>query len=165
MKGPKVLAITAFVVCIFPLSGAALADGDVPPANPDTFLKIDGVRGTAQDSAHQGWFELTYWGWVSPVKGGVPKVACHTHEAKFSAAPNTPAELRLKQMCDTRTHLPTLTVDVKGTRHVLQNVSFRMCEGQFIGGSMLKVFTIYFDACVTHRGVVPEPVARLNINP
>ncbi|HEY8133162.1 MAG TPA: hypothetical protein VII12_14875, partial [Thermoanaerobaculia bacterium] len=94
MKGLKVLALTALFVWALPLIGAV-----------DSFLKIDGVQGTAQDSAHQGWFELTYWGWVSPVKGGVPKVACHTHEAKFSAAPNTPAELRLKQMCDTRTHL------------------------------------------------------------
>ena len=155
MKTTRIAILITVALCAVPLFAAAV----------DMFLKIDGVQGTAQDSAHQGWFELTSWSWISPVQGATPKIACHVHQAKFSAAANTPAELRLKQMCDAHAHLPILTVDIKGQRHALQNVSFRTCEGQFLGGGVLKQFTIYFDSCATHRGVVPGPMTYLNIKP
>ncbi len=149
MRILKALVLAAVAICALPLFAAV-----------DTFLKIEGVQGAAQDSAHQGWFELTNWMWVSPKPNAVPKVACNVHEAKFAAVPNSPAELRLKHMCDAHERFPMLTVDIKGQRHVLQNVAFRTCEGNAISNAVLKNFTIYFDRCSTHGGIAPlSPVS------
>jgi hypothetical protein len=145
MKTTRIAVLITVALCAMPLFAAAV----------DMFLKIDGVQGTAQDSAHKGWFELTSWSWTLPNPAAVPKTICSVHEAKFAAAINTPAELRLKQICDAHARLPQLMVDIKGQRHTLQNVAFRTCEGQALGASMSKVFTIYFDRCATHSRLTP----------
>ena len=149
----RAIVVFLLILCAAPLFAAV-----------DMFLKIDGVNGTSVDSAHRGWFEVTNWTWAPFQGGSVPKVVCSQHEAKFSATPNSPAELRLKQMCDTRTRFATLTVDIKGQRHVLQNVAFKLCEGSMIGNSMSKVFTIHFDRCTMHGGPSPVPVPYPNMS-
>ena len=105
----------------------------------DMFVKIDRVNGTAADSAHQGWFEVTNWTWAPS-------------QAKFSAMPSS--ESKLKQMCNAHARAATMTVDIKGQRHTLHNVAFRTCEA--------KTLTIYFERRVP-GGPSPIPIPYPNL--
>jgi type VI secretion system Hcp family effector len=48
----------------------------------DVYLQIDGIKGESQDSAHQGWIELTsaHWGVVQPRSATVSTGGGHTAE-------------------------------------------------------------------------------------
>ena len=46
----------------------------------DAYLQIDGIKGESQDSAHQGWIELTlaHWGVAQPMSSTVSTAGGHT---------------------------------------------------------------------------------------
>lgn len=48
----------------------------------DAYLQIDGIKGESQDSAHQGWIELTSaeWGVVQPKSATSSTAGGHTAE-------------------------------------------------------------------------------------
>jgi type VI secretion system secreted protein Hcp len=48
----------------------------------DVYLQIDGIKGESQDSAHQGWIELSsaQWGVVQPRSASVSTGGGHTAE-------------------------------------------------------------------------------------
>lgn len=48
----------------------------------DVYLQIEGIKGESQDSAHQGWIELTsaHWGVVQPRSATVSTGGGHTAE-------------------------------------------------------------------------------------
>ena len=158
MKGLRTLALLALAVCALPLFGANNA-----------YLKIDGLKG-GSSPGHEGWIELMSFGWgVSnqrPTATGAA-AACATNEAKFSvnfpplsqANPLPGAlQLGLTAMCINHKQSPTMTVDVNGQQHVLQNASIESCQDT-TGG---KTFTLHFTRCLTHAGGV---MAAANVHP
>jgi type VI secretion system secreted protein Hcp len=48
----------------------------------DAYLQIDGIKGESQDSAHQGWIELTsaHWGVIQPRNATASTGGGHTAE-------------------------------------------------------------------------------------
>jgi hypothetical protein len=51
----------------------------------DVYLQIDGIKGESQDSAHQGWIELTsaHWGVLQPRSATASTAGGHSVACAF----------------------------------------------------------------------------------
>jgi hypothetical protein len=142
----KRLGFTAVILAIalstFPLFAAV-----------DMFLKLDRVPGESAQPGHAGWFEISSFGWgVS--QPGMPSTnrgpACaSSHSLSFTR--KGPAAERLMMLCRQHAQMPSLTVDIGGERHMLQNVSFGQCNAeQAGGGNAFESYSLNFGRCATH---------------
>jgi type VI protein secretion system component Hcp len=163
MKGPRVLALIVLLVCALPLFGAV-----------DAFLKIDGFDSGLKYPGHEGWIYLTSWSWgVSNQRPGatVPAAACATNDAKFGVHVATVSEgnlmpshvdIRLEDLVMTHKQLPSVTVEINGQRHVLQNVTFNSFQKLGQGN---RAGALNFRDCATHGGAVVAAMVNPNVHP
>lgn len=116
----------------------------------DMFLKIDGVPGESAQPGHAGWFEISSFGWGVSQPGANRGPACATsHSLSFTR--KGPAAERLMMLCRQHAQMPSLTVDIGGERHMLQNVSFGQCNAeQAGGGNAFESYSLNFGRCATH---------------
>ena len=164
MKGPRVLVLIVLLVCALPLFGAV-----------DAFLKIDGFDSGLKYPGHEGWIYLTSWSWgVSNQRPGatVPAAACATNDAKFGVHIATvlesnnlmpsPVALELQDLVMTHKQLPSVTVEINGQRHVLQNVTFNSFQSLDQGN---HAGALNFRGCATHGGAVAAAMVNPNVHP
>jgi len=148
---------------VLPLVVAAFTAVPVFAAAVDYFLKIDGVAGESTAGGHGGWLELSSFSWgvsravpaVQNTIGGTP--ACSLPGVhSFTFTRRGKASPRLEQMCASHAAVPSVTLEVQGQRHLLQNVSFAQCRSQAMAdGSVTETLTLNFSRCATHAMLVP----------
>jgi hypothetical protein len=66
-------------------------------------------------------------------------------------------------LCRQHAQLPSLTVDINGERHLLQNVSFAQCTSQQAGGgNAFESYSLNFARCATHANALAP---RVDVRP
>jgi type VI secretion system secreted protein Hcp len=143
----KVL-ISLAVLCFAALAAA--------PTAVESYLKIDGVKGDSRAPGHDDWFQLASFSWgvhQATAAGARTGPACMAGAGggTLSFTRKGPASPNLKQLCAQHALVPSLTVEVAGERHLLQNVSFVQCQSQAIGGNdVLESVSLNYGRCATH---------------
>ena len=144
MKGLKVLALGALVLCSVPRYAAA-----------EISLKAGDIQVVLSSFT---------WGLGIAAATNGPAMACATHEAKFSLVPlsqnnplPSPSELAVMGLCASHKTEPAMTVEINGQKHVLQNASITSCPN--------NVFTLHFERCVTHSGGALASMVNPNVHP
>ena len=123
----------------------------------DMFLKFDTIPGESTQPGHTGWFEISSFSWGASQTGP----ACASSHTLSFTRKGTAAE-RLTQLCKQRAQLPTLTIDLGGERHTLQNVAFVRCTSQPVsGGNAFESYSLNFARCATHAGAAQKVDVRL----
>jgi len=124
----------------------------------DMFLKFDTIPGESTQPGHTGWFEISSFSWGASQPG--PAACATSHTLNFTR--KGPASERLTQLCKQRAQLPTLTIDLGGERHMLQNVAFVQCTSQPVGGgNAFESYALNFGRCATHASALaPNAVAH-----
>jgi len=118
----------------------------------DMFLKLDGVPGESTQPGHAGWFEISSFSWGASQPGAAPACAS-SHSLGFTRKGQ--AAERLTMMCRQHAQMPSLTVDIGGERHMLQNVAFVQCTSEPAGGgNAFESFTLNFGRCATHANAM-----------
>ena len=140
MKRLTVLFLAALLA--LPLLGAS-----------DIFLKFDAIPGDATQPGHAGWFEISSFSWGSSQPGG--QACANTHTLSFTR--KGPLSERLTQLCKQHAQMPTMTVDIGGERHMLQNVAFAQCTSEPAGGgNAFESYTLNFGRCATHANAAMQ---------
>jgi type VI secretion system secreted protein Hcp len=141
MKTKAMILTAALLVASLPLFAAY-----------DAFMKIDSVPGESTSPAHTGWIDLTSFSWgVAPGSGGGVQ-GCAGHAFVITKRIDK-ASPRLTQMALTGNHIPNLTLDLGGQRHLLQDVMITSVpqQGSMGGGSPLEALKFTFVRCTTHE--------------
>lgn len=143
MKRFTVLFLAALVS--LPLFGAA-----------DIFLKFDTIPGDATQPGHAGWFELSSFGWGASQPGA--QACATTHTLSFTR--KGPVSERLTLLCKQHAQMPSMTLDIGGQRHLLQNVAFTQCTSEPAGGgNAFESYTLNFGRCATHANAAMNNAA------
>jgi hypothetical protein len=144
MKRFTVLFLTALVT--LPLLGAA-----------DIFLKFDTIQGDATQPGHAGWFELSSFSWGASQPGA--QACATTHTISFTR--KGPISERLTLLCKQHAQMPSMTLDVGGERHLLQNVAFAQCTSEPAGGgNAFESYTLNFGRCATHANAAMNTMSK-----
>lgn len=150
MKRLAVLILGATVVAL-PLLAAA-----------DIFLKFDTIPGDATQPGHAGWFEVTSFSWGASQPGA--QACATTHTLSFTR--KGMASERLTQVCKQHAQMPTMTLDIGGERHMLQNVAFAQCTSEPAGGgNAFESYTLNFGRCATHANAAMNNAAMKVVGP
>jgi type VI protein secretion system component Hcp len=132
--------VVAAALAAFPLLAAV-----------DMFLKFDGIPGESTQPGHAGWFEISSFSWGVSQQPAAPNGPACANSHSLSFTRKGPAAERLTQRCKQHAQIPSLTVDVRGERHVLQNVAFVQCSSQPAGaGNAFESYSLNFGRCATH---------------
>jgi type VI secretion system secreted protein Hcp len=141
MKTKAMILTAALLVASLPLFAAY-----------DAFIKIDSVPGESTSPAHTGWIELTSFSWgVAPGSGG-GAARCAGHAFVITKLIDK-ASPRLTQMALTGNHIPNLTLDIAGERHLLQDVMISSVrpQGSMGDGKVRETINFSFAKCTTHE--------------
>jgi type VI secretion system secreted protein Hcp len=132
-------------------------------AASDIFLKFEGIPGESTQAAHAGWFEVTSFSWGVSQPGGNGPACSTSHNLNFTR--KGPTSERLTQLCKMHAQLPTLTLDIGGERHMLQNVAFAQCTAEPAGGgNAFESYSLNFGRCATHANAM-QSTAGVKIAP
>lgn len=146
MKSLRGTVVFALLLCALPCFAAF-----------DAFLKIDGVKGEATDSGHQGWIEVASFSWgVSNPTGSAAiytgPQGCATNEIRFGVRGAAAPQL-LKLTVGGR--LQPIGLDVNGQRHVLEGATLTSCQNNLSpNGQPGANCVIRFQRCSTHAAAV-----------
>jgi hypothetical protein len=76
-----------------------------------------------------------------------------------------PMSERLSMLCRQHAQLPTLTLDIGGERHMLQNVAFTQCTSEPAGnGNAFESYSLNFGRCATHANAMPAGIVDHKID-
>jgi hypothetical protein len=122
-------------------------------AQVDYFLKIGGVAGESRAAGHEGWIEL------SSVQFSGNACTRDASSGPLKRVPVTATSMteQLNRACASGAPLGTVTLDVKGQRHVLQNARFAECPTA-PAGSKPPTLQLEYTSCSTH-GAGPKDIA------
>ncbi|MEO8379083.1 MAG: hypothetical protein ABI779_05420 [Acidobacteriota bacterium] len=133
-------------------------------ARPPIYMKFDGVDGqaTANDPKHGGYIELESLSVGSSNSTGIAvkgsrtgtDASCPTSPVRFVVKGTPPADLM--KLCQSRQRIGSVSVDINGVMHQLQDASFESCQS---GASPVPAngFSLNFTKCTfpghSHGGV------------
>ena len=146
----------------------ALAMNALPPV----YMKFDDIKGEAKPTSKEGHkdaIQIESWsfGASNPSSGnrvqgnfiGTNATACATGPLKFTVR-GAEAD-SVKKLCQSRTPLGSITVDIDGVPHRFENASFASCQN---GDGMVPTdqFTLNYARCTYHRGGVNVAAGDVN---
>ena len=147
----KVVVVTAvLLLCALPLFAPI-------------YMKIDAIPGESHDPAHPGWIDVESFSWGSSAAAAARQAAtsprCSLHEFTITKKIDKASPM-LAQSALTGQPIPTLTVEVNGERHMLQNAQIKSVQN--INGNVpTQQITIDFAKCATHEmGAGLEPIKK-----
>lgn len=126
------------------------------------YMKIDTIEGESRDAAHPGWIDVESFSWGVTQPGAHPSTAsrCSFHSFSFTKRMDK-ASSKLAQAALTGQPIPTVTVEVNGERHLLQNAMIKSVQNGNGPNGPTQQITIDFTKCATHEmGAGLEPIKK-----
>ena len=154
---------------VFPLTLALLLAGLPLFAASDIFLKIDTIPGESTAPGHQGWIEVESFSWGTAANAvreaaAQPAAACSSHTLNFTKRMDK-ASPQLAQAALVGLLLPAVTLEVRGERHMLQNVTLKSVQNVNGNTGPAQAISMNFTKCATHEmnaGLAPMKKATLD---
>jgi type VI secretion system secreted protein Hcp len=129
----------------------------------DYFLKIDGIKGEAVESQHQGWIKMQdmHWGAGSQT-GGAGKTS--VHELTITKEMDS-ASPKLFRAATSRQHFPQIVIEVvaRGTtqHYVLDDAIIASARKLPGGGRPLEEITLHFERSTESVQSPRDPMGRM----
>ena len=138
----KVVVVTAVLfLCALPLFAPI-------------YMKIDAIPGESRDPAHPGWIDVESFSWGTSAAAAAREAAtsprCSLHEFTITKKTDKASPM-LAQSALTGQPIPTLTVEVNGERHMLQNAMIKSVQNINGGNVPMQQISINFAKCATHE--------------
>jgi type VI protein secretion system component Hcp len=148
----KVVVVTA-VLFLFAL-----------PLFAPIYMKIDTIPGESQDPAHPGWIDVESFSWGvshTPIGSGASTASrCSMHSFSFTKRSDKASPMLAKAAL-TGQSFPTLTLEMNGERHMLQNASIKSVQNGNGPNGPTQQITVDFMKCATHEmGAGLEPIKK-----
>jgi type VI protein secretion system component Hcp len=144
---------------VFALALFLLISAPSVQAASNYYLKLDGVEGESQDKDHRGWTDILSWSWGAtnpPTAQGAGR--CNVQDFNFVKLIDKSSP-KLLSLSAGNTSLPQAVVEIRGERHLLQNVKlsgYKPVTGR--DGRAAEQMTLRFARCATHGG---DPAAAV----
>jgi len=155
MKTNRFLIAAVLMLAAVPLFAAS-----------DYLLKIDTIPGESTAPGHPGWIEIESWSWGASTPNAAAgfQGGCSSNSAMFSKKTDRTSPA-LMQAASSGTPIPSLTVEVRGERHMLQNIVLKQGQKQQMGdGSVRESFSMNFTRCATHaQGAVNDVSKKVTV--
>ena len=134
MKAKSFVVVIAVVFAAIPLFAATA----------DYLLKIEGIPGESKAAGHADWIDIESFSW-----GTARNTAqnCSVHDITITKHIDK-ASPQLAQAALTGQTFPSVTVEVNGERHMLQNVQIKSVQNTANGGQAINMS---FAKCLTHE--------------
>jgi len=132
----------------------------------DAFLKIDSIPGESTSPGHQGWIDVESFSWgASPAQATREPAAsrCSLHSLTITKRLDKASPM-LAQSALSGNLLPSVTVEVNGERHMLQNVQVKSVQNVNGVNGPAQAVTLNFTKCATHEMAVGlDPMKKANL--
>src|SRR5947207_4930064 len=117
------------------------------------YMKFDTIPGESQDPAHPGWIDVESFSWDmshTPIGSGASTASrCSMHSFSFTKQVGKASPMIAKAAL-TGQPIPTLTIEINGERHMLQNASIKSVQNGNGPHGPTQNITVDFVKCATH---------------